>query len=222
MRRLKVVGLLMAIAFTVVACGGESSTGGEVETIAIGSLHPLTGPLATSGSQMDEAVAMAIEDINAAGGIEALDGAELEALSSDTQGDPATAQDEAQRLIGEDAVALVGTYQSAATTNVARVAERSQVPLVIDVAVADEILQQGYQNTFRIQPDATGMGAFGARYLRQISEQTGSPVQSISYIHESSEFGTSVFGAFAAEAEQLGIEIVNETTYDALDVCCVD
>ena len=75
MRNLKVVGFLMAVAFTVVACGGESSTGGEGETIAIGSLHPLTGPLATNGSQMDEAVAMAVEDINSAGGIEALDGA---------------------------------------------------------------------------------------------------------------------------------------------------
>jgi branched-chain amino acid transport system substrate-binding protein len=216
MRNLKVVGFLMAIAFTVLACGGESSTGGE--TVAIGSLHPLTGPLATNGSQMDDAVAMAVEDINSAGGIEALDGAELEVLSSDTQGDPATAQDEAQRLAEEGAVALVGTYQSAATTNVARMAERLQVPLVIDVTVADEILQQGYQYTFRIQPDATGMGTFGARYLRQISEQAGSPVQSVSYIHESSEFGTSVFGAFAAEAEQLGIEIANETTYDALAV----
>ncbi len=169
MRRLKVVGLLMAIAFTVVACGGESSTGGEVETIAIGSLHPLTGPLATSGSQMDEAVAMAIEDINSAGGIEALDGAELEALSSDTQGDPATAQDEAQRLIGEDALALVGTYQSAATTNVARVAERSQVPLVIDVAVADEILQQGYRTRSGSSPTRRAWVPSGhaicARYL---------------------------------------------------------
>ena len=98
---------------------------------------------------MDNGAKLAVEAINAAGGIAALGGAKLELLSADTQGKPEVGQSEAQRLIQEGAVGLVGTYQSAVTANVSSVAERNKVPLVIDVSSADSILPQGYQYTFR-------------------------------------------------------------------------
>ena len=47
------------------------------DQIVIGSIHPLTGPLAGAGQLMDDGAKMAVDDINEAGGIEALDGAEL-------------------------------------------------------------------------------------------------------------------------------------------------
>ena len=111
---------------------------------------------------MDDGAKLAVDDINKAGGIEALDGAELKLASGDSKGKAEIGQSEAQRLIDDGAVALVGTYQSDVTQNVASVAERSRVPLVIDVAVDDKILDQGYQYTFRIQPNATSMGTAGA------------------------------------------------------------
>ena len=101
-----------------------------------------------------------------------------------SKGEAETGQSEAQRLIDEGAVALVGTYQSDVTQNVASVAERSRVPLVIDVAVDDQILEQGYQYTFRIQPNATDMGTDGAERLLEIAEQGGEQVDSVSYIHD--------------------------------------
>jgi len=217
--RVQATLLMVAAALVVVACGGGggASQGGS-ETIKIGSLHPLTGPLAVDGKRMDQAVKMAVEDINKAGGIEALDGAKLEVISGDTRGEPETASSEAQRMIDEGAVALVGPYTSATAATIARTAERSQVPFIIDVATADSILAQGYRYTFRIQPGSQTMGEYGARYLKEISEAQGSPVESVAYIHESSEFGTSVFEAFQKEAQRLGIEVVREITYDALNV----
>ncbi|MEW6637432.1 MAG: ABC transporter substrate-binding protein, partial [Actinomycetota bacterium] len=56
------------------------------------------------------------------------------------------------------------------------------------------------------------------RYLKEISEAQGSPIESVAYIHESSEFGTSVFEAFEEEAQEQGIEVAREITYDALNV----
>jgi branched-chain amino acid transport system substrate-binding protein len=225
-RPLRTIGLLVVVAFVVAACGGDGGAGGgdaggnggEEETVRIGALHPTTGALAISGEQMNQAARMAVEDINETGGIESMGGARLELLSGDTQGDPATAQSEAQRLIQEGASALVGTFQSASSTNVARIAERSQIPFVMDVTVADEILEQGYQYTFRIQPNATGMGSFGAQSLRAIAESGGETVETIAYIHEQSEFGTSVAEALIEEAQNQGMEVVEEITYDALNV----
>jgi branched-chain amino acid transport system substrate-binding protein len=181
------------------------------ETVTIGSIHPLTGALALDGTQMDNAVKMAVEDLNSAGELPVT----LEVASADTQGEPELGQSEAQRLIDDGAVALVGAYQSAVTTNIATVAARQQVPLVIDVAVADAILSQDNQFVYRIQPNATAMGEFGAQYLVDVAEAAGEEVATVGYMHEQTDFGTSVFEAFSTKADELGIEIVETISYDA-------
>lgn len=211
---------IAALAVALAGCGGGSgsatgSASGPTAggTIVIGSVHPLTGALAGAGALMDDATKMAVQDINASGGIKSLGGAQLKVESGDSQGKAQVGQSEAQRLIQAGAVALVGTYQSDVTQNVAAVAERSQVPLVIDVAVDDSILQQGYKYAFRIQPDATGMGTSGADDLTAIGAQAGSPIKTVSYIHIQGAFGESVFTAFKKQAEVKGITVVKEVTY---------
>jgi branched-chain amino acid transport system substrate-binding protein len=202
----------------VSSVGATTVPAGDAEEILIGSIHPLTGGLALDGNQMDNAAQMAVEHINAAGGIESLGGAQLRLLSADSQGDPAVGQTEAQRMIDEGAVALIGTFQSAVTVNVATLAERSQVPLVIDVAVADEIIQEGSQYTFRIQPNSSAMGINAAQYLAEFIEQSGEDLSTIAYLHQDDAFGNSVLAAFAAEAETLGLEIVEDIPYNAFEV----
>ena len=218
MRKLAGIATAVAVGLGMAACGTEDEGGGSAsnpDEIVIGSIHPLTGPLAGTGQLMDQGAQMAVKDINADGGIEALGGADLVLSSGDSKGEAETGQSEAQRLIDDGAVALVGTYQSDVTLNVASVAERSRVPFVIDVAVDDQILEQGYQNTFRIQPDATSMGQDGADRLVEIAEDSGEKVDSVAYIHEDSSFGTSVFNAFEKQAETKGISVAKEVTYTA-------
>lgn len=223
MRRVKIFGIVFAVSIVAVGCGGGgsdgsggSSSGGE--TIQIGAVHPVTGPLAVDGKQMRSAVQMAVEDVNEDGGIEALDGAQLEVVAADSAGEPETAQQETQRMIDDGAAAIVGPYTSSSAATVARTAERSQVPFVIDVAAAKSILEQGYKYTFRVQPDSEDMGQAGARYLAQISEATGSPVETVAYIHENSEYGTSVSAAFTEAAQGEGIEVAADISYDAANV----
>ncbi len=180
--------------------------------VQIGGIHPLTGGLAADGVQMDNAIRMAIEEINAAGGA---GGLTFEYLSADSTGSPEVGQTEAERLINEGADVLIGTFQSSVTANVAAIAERSQVPLLIDVAVADAILDQGYTYTFRIQPNATAMGVNGAQFLQAMAEASGEEVGSVVYLFESATgYGSSVKDAFVAEAENLGIEILDEVGYE--------
>ena len=213
-----VAALLLASA-ALVACGADDSGGGSRGgggggDITIGSVHPTTGALAGVGGLMNDGAELAVADINADGGIEALDGAQLTLAEGDSQGKAEVGQSEAQRLISDGAVALVGTYQSDVTQNVAAVAERAGVPLVIDVAVDDAILEQGYQNTFRIQPDATSMGAAGADALIAMGEANDAPVDTVSYIHIEGSFGQSVFDAFKEQAESQGVTVAAEITYD--------
>lgn len=230
MRKPWIAAWAAALPLALAACGGSappgatdegdggSGGGGSVETVSIGSLHPLSGALAADGQQMDNGAKLAVEAINDAGGIESLGGAELELMSADTQGAPEVGQSEAQRLIQDGAIALVGTYQSAVSQNVAAVAERNQVPFVIDVSSADEILQQGYSYTFRLQPSAAVLAERGAEYLAEVSEAAGDPVQKVAILHEQGPFGTAITNTFTETAEGLGMEVGPVVSYDAANV----
>lgn len=242
MSRQRILAALLALPLLTAACGGaevvdegadddgadateEAATDEpadaadpEAETISIGALHPLSGSLADDGTSMNAAVEMAIEDINEAGGIASLDGAQLELESADSQGDPEIGQTETQRMIDEGVVAVIGAFQSAVAVNVATLAERNQVPFVIDVAVDDAIINEDSRYTFRIQPNATSMGVLGAQNLAAIAEAGGETVETVAYMHEETAFGTSVYDAFAGEAESLGMEVVEEISYNAFEV----
>ena len=188
------------------------------ETIKIASLHPLSGASAADGQQMDNGAKLAVEAINAAGGIKSLGGAKLELVSADSQGKPEVGQSEAQRLIQEGAVGIVGTYQSAVSANVATVAERNKVPFIIDISVADSILNQGYKFTFRVQPSATVIGEEGAQYLFDMSTAAGTPVKKVAFLHEQGPFGSGVRDAFTKRATELGFEVSPAISYDAASV----
>jgi branched-chain amino acid transport system substrate-binding protein len=86
---------------------------------------------------------------------------------------------------------------------------------VIDVAVDDKILDQGYKYTFRVQPNATSMGTAGAESLASLGEQSGKPIKRIAYLHIEGSFGDSVYDAFAKQAAEKGITDVKEITYPA-------
>ncbi|WP_454049809.1 ABC transporter substrate-binding protein [Cellulomonas sp. Marseille-Q8402] len=218
---------IAGLALTLAACsgsavsaagGGETATGEAVDEVLIGALHPLTGANAADGQQMSNAAQLAVDAINEAGGIESLGGAELVLEAADTQGTPETGQSEATRLIEDGAVALVGTFQSGTSANVASVAERNQVPFVMDVSALDEILEQGYQYSFRMQPNASLMGERGAESLAALAEDSGTPVEKVAFLYEQGNYGAAVYEGFLAEAEAAGLTVDPVISYDAASV----
>ena len=168
---------------------------------------------------MDTAIQMAIAEINANGGIASLGGAQLAYLSADTTGSGEVGQTEAERLISEGAVVLIGAFQSSVTTNIAAVSEREGVPLVIDVALSDSILDQGYTFTFRPMANATVVATMGANYLVDLAAVAGEDVSSIVYLFEGTTgFGDSARAAFVTEAGNLGLEVLGEFAYEPFAV----
>lgn len=218
---------IAGLALTLAACsgsavsaagGGESSTGESVDEVLIGALHPLTGSNAADGQQMANAAQLAVDAVNEAGGIASLGGADLVLETGDTQGTPETGQSEATRLIEDGAVALVGTFQSGTSANVASVAERNQVPFVMDVSALDEILEQGYQYSFRLQPNASLMGEQGAAALAALAEDSGTPVDQVAFLYEQGNYGAAVYEGFQAAADEAGITVDPVISYDATAV----
>ncbi len=114
-----------AVACCVVLSGlffCSCSDGASREPIRIGVLHSLTGTMAFSEKPVVEATLLAIENLNARGG---LLGRQVEAITADAKSDPATFASEAERLITRDKVAaLFGCWTSASRKYVRTVVER--------------------------------------------------------------------------------------------------
>ena len=113
MKAKKWVAILICavLVFSLVGCGGDKNTGGDEEEIKIGLIFSVTGATAITEECMINASIMAIEEINAAGGV---NGKKLTYVLEDYNTDPATAADKMKKLIMEDkVVATVGLYTSA-------------------------------------------------------------------------------------------------------------
>ena len=134
-----------ALAFPLVA-------GAQPRTIKVGVLHPVTGALAYSGQQCREGAMMAIEDINKAGGIKSMGGAKIEALLGDAQSTPQAGTAEVEKMNEAGVAAIVGAYASAICLATTQAAAKYNLPHVVDVGVADQIVERGLKNTFRFGP----------------------------------------------------------------------
>ena len=135
--------LATAVAFPLVA-------GAQPKTVKVGVLHPVTGALAYSGQQCRLGAQMAIEDINAAGGIKSLGGAKLEALLGDAQSQPQAGAAEVEKMNEAGVSAIVGAFASAICLATTQAAAKYNLPHVVDVGVADQIVERGLKNTFRL------------------------------------------------------------------------
>ncbi len=183
--------------------------------IKIGSVQPVTGPLSVIGQGQRKAQILAVETINAAGGIKALGGAKIELLLGDSESKPEVARSEADRLMNAGAAMVVGPFDSGAAMAIATLAEQRGVPFVMDVAALDDITQKGYQYSFRIFPTGSTFGKTGVAYIRQILEEQKLSPKTAVLTNTGDAFGKGQAENFrkAFEASGLPIKIVEQITY---------
>lgn len=110
-------------------------------TIKIGAIFPITGPLATFGTSCANGAKMAVEEINARGGVL---GSKIELLIEDDQYKAEEAANAAKKLIERDkVVALIGEVTSSVTLVVAPIAQQSKIVLLTPTATNPKVTQVG-------------------------------------------------------------------------------
>jgi branched-chain amino acid transport system substrate-binding protein len=182
------------------------------EPIKVGGIWPITGNLALLGSYQQHGATLAVDEINAAGGIACLDHRPLELIVGDTQGDTEVGGQESERLMDDGAVALIGALQSAVTFITTQNAARRGIPHLVDEGISDSITDRGFDNIFRI----TGSTHLVAEKLTEILSQELDPaVGSIVIMNEDSLFGTSVGDIFEGALEGSGVEVLDRIPYPA-------
>ncbi|MBQ8527137.1 MAG: ABC transporter substrate-binding protein [Lachnospiraceae bacterium] len=195
---------ILILAFALAGCGN-----GKEDTIKIGSIHPLTGNMAYEGQAMVNSQKIAIDEINANGGI---NGKKLELVTVDSMGTSSGAANAALKLANSGVVALTGTYTSSSAQIVSRSAEKNKIPFVVTVASSDTLLSNGYKYTFRIQPSTT---AFSEDFLEYIDFVKTEDMKTVAFVYENSNYGTGIAEYINSHIEQTGLEVVGMISYPA-------
>ena len=170
------------------------------EPVVIGVLTSLTGPFAPWGVQVRDGMQLAVDELNAAGGI---GGRPVELSVVDDQSNPEEGASGIERLAEEGVVAIGGIISSDVGLATSRVAEELQIPLFLVKAGSEAILTQQSRHTFRTCLPAAPMVAGP---IAQYAEQEG--LTKVGAIVADYAWGQAIRGALEAEFGALeGVEL---------------
>ncbi|MFO7171764.1 MAG: ABC transporter substrate-binding protein [Bacillota bacterium] len=217
----QMAGALLVLALGVAGCGssGGTSDGGAAgppggtsggnsgaEPIKIGFFAPITGAAAADGTSAQRAAELAVEEINAAGGI---DGREVRLIAHDDRLDPKEAVNIANKLIGEKVVAVVSGSYSGPTRAVAPVLQQARIPMITAYAIHPEITSHG-KYMFRQSFIGSVQGRAGAEAAVGVLGK-----KRIAILYIDNDFGQTLHQSFKERATGLGATIVAEEKFPA-------
>ncbi len=180
----------------------------EPAPVKLGILQPGTGALAQDGELGRHGAQLAIDEINAAGGLPALGGARIEMVFGDARSNPEAATQEVERLQGEGVVAIVGGFASPICLAASQAAARYNLPYIVDVGVSDQIIKRGLTNTFRFAPGFGMVTAVALDNLVKLNDAAGKPAKTVVLVHEDGLFGSGLAKLMQVELPQRGFEIL--------------
>ena len=181
--------------------------------VKVGVLHPVSGALSYSGQQGRLGATMAIDDINAAGGIKALSGAKIDPMLGDAQSTPDGGNAEVEKMNAAGVCAVVGGYASAICLSASQTAARYDLPYVVDVGVVDSIVTRGLKNTFRFGPGFGVIAKTALNSLAMINDQAGKPAKTIMIVHEDSAFGAGLAKLLNAQLPDRGFQVLETISH---------
>ena len=181
--------------------------------VKLGVLHPVSGALSYSGQQGRLGAVMAIDEINAAGGIKALNGAKLEPVLGDAQSTPEGGNAEVEKMNSAGVTAIVGGYGSSICLAASQTAARYDLPYVVDVGVVDAIVTRGLKNTFRFGPGFGVIAKTALDNLVTINDQAGKPAKSVMIVHEDSAFGSGLAKLLNDQLPGRGFQVLDTISH---------
>src|SRR6266571_1442418 len=178
------------------------------EPILIGYLPALTGPSSSTGVGINRGIQLAVQEINAAGGI---DGRQLELITRDTQSDPTKAVNGAAELTrGQKVSAVFGPVNSGESLAVVPLLARTNTPQVHPCWVDTLTDPKKYPMCFRNAPTNQQIGGAANRYVVEVLKR-----KKVAVISDTTGYGTASVNAYVPMLKTLGGEVVYQASVDA-------
>ncbi len=207
-----VMAAIMCFAF-LTACssstaGGSSSAGDTSDNgtvLRLGGVGPLTGDYANYGTSVRNAEQMAVDEINAAGGV---NGMMLALDFQDSAGDPDSAVTAYGKLVDNGMKLSLGAVLSGETASIVAAAREDGIPILTPSASADMAIT-GNDAAFRVCFTDSSQGTASADFIadNQLADKVAVFYQS------DIDYSVGLYNAFTAECAARGIEIVEVQTF---------
>jgi branched-chain amino acid transport system substrate-binding protein len=196
--------LVMLVATVLLS----AATSAGAQTLKIGAPQPMTGPDAPFGDKFKKAYSLAVEEINAKGGV---NGKKLEILIDDHQAKNALAATVAEKLITQGQVlVMTGGRASGQAVEIASVCQRMKTPYLVDHPSADIITSKGFEWVFRNNPTGS---IYPQAFNRFITEVPDAKPKSAAVIYDNTVFGKTIANSAMTFLKSKGVPIVADEAY---------
>lgn len=197
-------------AVAVTAAFSPLNVRAQAQRLKVGVLLPRSGVQAGIGQDCHRVVEISggiLRDL----GLPALD-----IMHGDTESNVDVARSRAERLISDGAQLLVGAFDSGQTTAIAQVAEQRGVPLVINIAAAPPITEQGYKFVFRNFPTAPMILGDAFANQLEVFALTGAAPKTVVFMHVNDTFGVAMQKGFTGVMSKFTMpyKVVDTIAYD--------
>lgn len=190
--------LLAGIASGMMVLGGIAGAQ-AAQPIVIGVQAPITGPYAEEGQGIANAVKLLADEQNAKGG---LLGRQINVKICDDEGEASQAAICARQLVGEHAVAVIGSYTSGAALAAQPIYARANVLQTSD-GTSNELLKKGYATWFGNAPPNSAEADFTSDYLLKVRD-----FKKIAILTDHSSFATGLANAVAKDIKADGGKVM--------------
>lgn len=192
------------MAGSLLAGCGSTQTSSKKDPIKFGVIGPYTGPNAKPGQSMKQGVTLAVDEINKAGGI---NGQMLEPIFEDDASVPAQSVSATEKLVTKDEVAfLIGTFNSATTLADMKIIAKEKVPMLVPIAVANEITESGNKWVFR---NCATNPIQAVQLMDYIYKNTNQ--RKFAVIHENTDYGRGLAESVTKYVQEKGGTVTTES-----------
>jgi branched-chain amino acid transport system substrate-binding protein len=200
---------LVALLIVALSCASVPLPGYAAdETIKVGVVLPLTGEQAKFGEIEKNSFLMALDAINASGGV---NGKKIELIIEDDTGKPDIGRSAVEKLIFKDnVVVLSGGYSSSVSFAMCQVAQQRKVPFLITTGSADKITEQNWNQVFRIAPPVSEYPSALESFLKEVVK-----AQTVAVLYENTLFGQSGSKEFVEQCPAWGLKVLAKEGYEA-------
>ena len=211
MKKFISVMLVAAMAVTALTgCGSNSGSSSkkDADKYYIGGIGPTTGATAIYGTAVKNGAQIAVDEINAAGGI---NGKQIEYRFEDDQNDAEKAVNAYNTLKDWGMQMLVGTTTTAPCIAVAGKTASDNLFQITPSASAPAVLSSGNGNIFQVCFTDPNQGIASAQYIAE-----NKLAKKIGIIYDSSDvYSSGIEEKFEAEAKDKGLQIVSKAAFTA-------
>jgi branched-chain amino acid transport system substrate-binding protein len=202
--------VVLVLVAAVAWLGTRRQGGGQAaSTVRIGAIDPLTGPFAAYGEPVRDGMLLAVEEINANGGIS---GRKIELLLEDDAGDPKNAVNAFTKLAAVEQVPVViGPLSSGCSMATAPLADRNKVVQLSTLAGTIDLSKAG-DYVFRIYPSSE----VGSRYIAKVAVEKFKAKRAALFFANDA-FGVTSRKFITEVLKDKSVEIIADETFNGGD-----